>query len=274
MLNTITKTRDETAPDWSALLRPRKLHDEDGLAVLAGTLGDLLAARRPCAVLVFHIDSLADIVAQYGDGIGRELTDQFAAQVRRAEPLARCLAGLPGNRFALLISGQHVHADAETVALRVMRGLDSPAMSAIAGMRISASIGIALAPRHARDAAGLLQAALAALDDARQAGGDTWRMSNAVPAPHAAMQAENDAAGMHRVGQLPQIPMPRREGADAALRSAVLHSAAAARRRSDLARRRIRYAATCLVVVIAAAGFLRGQASGTPAPTHATSARP
>jgi hypothetical protein len=66
--------------------------------------------------------------------------------------------------------------------------------------------------------------------------------------------------------------MRRGEGIEAELRSTVLQSGAALRRRRDHARRRIRHAATWLVLVIAAAGVLRSQAHGTQAPTHAAAA--
>jgi GGDEF domain-containing protein len=269
------RTGTQPVPAWQTALRPRLPQEPADLSALAITLGDLLAARRPCAVLLFHIDGLPDIIARHGDGIGRELVDQFGVQVRRAEPLARCLARLPGPVFALLISGPHVHADAETIALRFMRGLDTPFMFGVGGVRISASIGIALAPRHARDAAGLVQAAMAALDDARQAGGDTWRMSRNAPAAQVAPPPEHEDQAQHLAAAPPATytighgPMRRGEGIEAELRSTVLQSGAALRRRRDHARRRIRHAATWLVLVIAAAGFLRSQAHGTQPPTHA-----
>jgi diguanylate cyclase (GGDEF)-like protein len=170
------------AAAWSAVLRPqavRKVVDE---VTFTDIVAALLEDGKPCTVLLFSIDGLADISARYGDVIGDELVAQFCGRLRRVEPLASAVARLHGDDFAMALSGYHTHDDAEAIGARFMRALDEPFLFNSGGLYISTSIGIAHARYRGPDAATLIGAAFTALRDARAVGGRTWQARNEGPA--------------------------------------------------------------------------------------------
>jgi GGDEF domain-containing protein len=176
---TVRPAKSDTA-DRPALVPYRQPDDVADGATFAASLADRLAMRKPCAAMLFAIDGLADIGERYGDAIASEVVDQFAYRLYRLEPLAGCLARLSDDVFALLVTEVSHAGEAEAIALRFMRALEQPFMFGATGLCISASIGIAVAPLHGRDAATLSHAASTALDLARARGGSVWQVSDSV----------------------------------------------------------------------------------------------
>jgi diguanylate cyclase (GGDEF)-like protein len=86
-----------------------------------------------------------------GDQLLKQLGDRLSSSLRTSDLLVR----LGGDEFAVvLIDGDCEYAT--TVARRVTESLEEPFELDVVRARISASIGIAMAPSDARDAAGLV----------------------------------------------------------------------------------------------------------------------
>jgi diguanylate cyclase (GGDEF)-like protein len=143
-------------------------------------VSERLADAEPCAILLFDIDGLADINDQFGYTVGDTVLQQFTERLRSVVPLASSIAHLFSDEFAVLIAGVHAPGDAEAIALRFVRAMDVPFAVGNDALRISASIGIAHAPRHGNDTIALIQAASRALRAAKAAGGHVWRTFNST----------------------------------------------------------------------------------------------
>ncbi|SOC85010.1 PAS domain S-box-containing protein/diguanylate cyclase (GGDEF) domain-containing protein [Ensifer adhaerens] len=88
-----------------------------------------------------------------GDDVLKEVVSRATAQLRPSDVIAR----LGGDEFAILISAPDAEAIARGVSSRIKSIFAAPFTPEGASVTLSASIGIALYPRHASCAAELLQ---------------------------------------------------------------------------------------------------------------------
>lgn len=88
-----------------------------------------------------------------GDAVLKEVVKRVTAQLRPDDVHAR----LGGDEFAILASGADAEALASETARRIMAVFEDPFILAGTNVYLSASIGVALYPQHARSAAELLQ---------------------------------------------------------------------------------------------------------------------
>jgi diguanylate cyclase (GGDEF)-like protein/PAS domain S-box-containing protein len=120
-----------------------------------------------------------------GDEVLREAAERLAMTTRASDLLAR----QGGDEFLLLLGDVDRDRDPEEVAVlaskRILEALSEPFHVAGAEFQLGASIGVALYPRDAHDADGLLQAADGAMYRAKRAG----RGGYAFPEPDGAGDA-------------------------------------------------------------------------------------
>ncbi|MBA4089010.1 MAG: GGDEF domain-containing protein [Sphingobium sp.] len=115
------------------------------------------------AIHYLDLDGFKAINDQYGHPVGDrmlvEVADRLTSAIRTEDVAAR----LGGDEF-LLVQSHVQHVDqAELLARRVIRQLSEPYVIGGTPMRISVSIGIALAPQHGLDLERLMGCADAAL---------------------------------------------------------------------------------------------------------------
>jgi diguanylate cyclase (GGDEF)-like protein/PAS domain S-box-containing protein len=128
------------------------------------------------AVCYLDLDGFKPI----NDQCGHETGDRVLAEVGRR--LDACLRGgdtvarLGGDEFVLLLSGLHRHDEYETTLHRVLDEMRAPLKFDGQSFHISASIGVALCPRHGTDQDELLRQADQAMYLAKQAGKNCWRV--------------------------------------------------------------------------------------------------
>jgi diguanylate cyclase (GGDEF)-like protein/PAS domain S-box-containing protein len=128
------------------------------------------------AVCYLDLDGFKPI----NDQCGHETGDRVLTEVGRR--LDTCLRGgdtvarLGGDEFVLLLSGLHRHEEYETTLHRVLDEMRAPLLIDGRSFRISASIGVALCPRHGADQDELLRLADQAMYVAKQAGKNCWRI--------------------------------------------------------------------------------------------------
>jgi diguanylate cyclase (GGDEF)-like protein len=156
----------------------------------------ILAAHRDghsVAVMLFDVDRFKEVNDALGhdsgDGLLRELGSRLRDQLRANETLAR----LGGDEFAILLPSGTVEAATE-VAARVHSGLREPFVLRGLSLEISASLGIAVYPKHGEDVDTLIQHADVAMYLAKEA--------HAGTALYDAEQDENDAARLALAGEL------------------------------------------------------------------------
>jgi diguanylate cyclase (GGDEF)-like protein len=145
----------------------------DGLTRLPNRLllldvaAQALEQEGPAAVLLIDLDHFKEINDTLGHYVGDLLLIAVSERLRSTVREDDVVARLGGDEFAVLSPQLPNRAVAEDLADRVVTALTEPFMIDGVRLDVQASIGIALAPEHGRDAATLLQRADVALYDAK-----------------------------------------------------------------------------------------------------------
>jgi diguanylate cyclase (GGDEF)-like protein/PAS domain S-box-containing protein len=128
------------------------------------------------ALLQLDIDNFKLVNDSLGHRAGDELICRLAARLEESVRATDLLARTGGDGFLLLLADLHddPEAVAERVAAQIVGCLSAPFMVAGAEFQVSASIGIAVAPRDARDAEALLAHADSAMYQAKEIARGSW----------------------------------------------------------------------------------------------------
>ena len=110
------------------------------------------------ALLLIDLDHFKEINDSFGHPTGDALLRQIGPRIGAAVRPGDVVARLGGDEFAVLLSGAGAK-EATSVARRITSALDDPITVDRASLHVEASIGIAVAPDHATDAAELLRCA-------------------------------------------------------------------------------------------------------------------
>ena len=147
------------------------LTDRAGQAILTAA-----RSRTQLAVLCVDLDRFKlvndSLGHQAGDALLRAVADRLQNTLGREDTLAR----LGGDDFVLLWNGLKSAEDAAVLAQRILSILARPFTVEGNTLNVGASIGISIYPNDGRDFAELLKNADAALYDAKENGGGTWRL--------------------------------------------------------------------------------------------------
>ncbi|MBV9871881.1 MAG: GGDEF domain-containing protein, partial [Frankiaceae bacterium] len=109
------------------------------------------------ALLLLDLDRFKEVNDSLGHHAGDELLRLVAGRLRAAVPSTdSLLVRLGGDEFAVLLLGAEQNI-AERVALDIRDELTSPFALEDVSVQVNASIGVAIAPQHGRDMAGLLR---------------------------------------------------------------------------------------------------------------------
>jgi diguanylate cyclase (GGDEF)-like protein len=146
-------------------------------ALFQQSLEQMLAAgdSQASAVLMLDLDGFARINDTFGHAAGDALLSQFAQRVQRAAPAGSVVSRFGNDEFALALGGLVTQHDALQAAEQVRHCCAQPFQLAQGETRLTSSIGIALHPADAADAATLMKYASTALHQAKQAGGGGCR---------------------------------------------------------------------------------------------------
>jgi diguanylate cyclase (GGDEF)-like protein len=142
----------------------------------------------PHALLFIDLDRFKDINDSYGHAAGDALLRAVAERLRKTVRRRDFVARFGGDEFAVLAPGVLCREEAATLANRILQALGEPYRlncrpclrpgASLAGSGIlhlpgiGVSVGIALCPNHARDAASLMRVADSAMYLAKRRGGD------------------------------------------------------------------------------------------------------
>ncbi|MGN6377775.1 MAG: PAS domain S-box protein [Gaiellales bacterium] len=119
-------------------------------------------AGRQVALLYVDLDRFKAVNDLHGHACGDELLQQVAGRLTAAARAEDMVVRMGGDEFVLMLSDLppgEASRISERVARRIMESMAEPFALSSTVLRMSASIGIALYPDHARDAAVLVRAA-------------------------------------------------------------------------------------------------------------------
>lgn len=164
----------------AAALRHQATHDDlTGLAnrvLLNERLADALAESErtgaQVAVLLIDLDQFKDVNDTLGHDCGDSLLRGVAARMQSQLRACDTVARIGGDEFAVLLTTDVTTAAAEDVARRLADLAAEPIDVDGYRLRVSASVGVAIAPRHGTDPVTLMRRADEAMYQAKAAGGN------------------------------------------------------------------------------------------------------
>ena len=128
------------------------------------------ATRRRLALLHVDIDGLGSINATMGESVGDQTIAAISRRLAQAVPNNAWLWRLGSDEFVAAVAYRDGEPDGEALAESLRDEFDAPVQVPPFVVNISLSIGIAIYPDHAQDAAELLVAAEQALRRAKRSG--------------------------------------------------------------------------------------------------------
>ncbi len=156
---------------------------------LPGALQRARTARKRVALLFLDLDNFKAINDTRGHAAGDELLRAAALSLKASVRSSDFVVRLGGDEFTVLLENLERDADAELVAAQVVKAFaTSDAFAPWAGLNVGCSVGVAVYPTHAEDAAGLLQCADSAMYDAKASGKNRYQIYR-EPAQGAAVPA-------------------------------------------------------------------------------------
>jgi diguanylate cyclase (GGDEF)-like protein len=119
------------------------------------------------AVMAIDLDRFKYVNDTLGHVGGDELLRQFAQRLGDCAPVRTALGRVGGNQFELVLTGQQLQHEVLQIDKRIRAALQRPFVFEAQHFTLTASIGVALYPADAADAATLLKYADTALHQAR-----------------------------------------------------------------------------------------------------------
>jgi diguanylate cyclase (GGDEF)-like protein len=146
------------------------LTDLPNRAQFARRLREAIGSARTCHILMMDLDRFKNVNDVLGQSFGDALLRSVAQRLVTHTGADRAnIARLGGDEFAILLVDGTL-ADAQEVALRVLKSLEMPIVLDDQAVDLGAGIGIAGYPQHGGDAESLLSRAEVAMHVAKRSG--------------------------------------------------------------------------------------------------------
>jgi len=139
------------------------------LQTTARAIPSAVSDDQPTALLVVDIDRFRDVNDTLGRAQGDAVLREVATRLKRSVRATDVVARIESDRFGVLLPALTRSGDAALAAEKVLESLSRQVEVAGAAISVDATVGIACAPTHARDADLLLQRAEAAMYRAKRA---------------------------------------------------------------------------------------------------------
>ena len=140
------------------------------------------------ALLIVDLDHFKELNDTLGHDAGDQLLRQVGERLQEVLRASDTAARLGGDEFGVLLSDSCDGAKAELVAEKILKAIAQPFPIKSVGLRVTASIGIALFPEHAENDEQLMQHADVAMYEAK-----------ATQSGHACYARERDKHSLERL---------------------------------------------------------------------------
>lgn len=135
----------------------------------------LLASNSPLAMLTIDLDRFKPVNDLLGHAAGDRVLNKIAARLKQCVRNEDIVARVGGDEFVMVISGKVEHSEVETICRRLIGLIEQAIVIDGQNIFVSASVGIAMAPRDASQAIELLRYSDIALYEAKASGRGIWR---------------------------------------------------------------------------------------------------
>ncbi len=127
------------------------------------------ATGESVALMIVDLDHFKELNDTLGHDAGDQLLRQVGERLNEVLRASDTAARLGGDEFGVLLSDSSDGASAELVAEKILKAIAQPFPIKSVGLRVTASIGIALFPEHAENDEQLMQHADVAMYEAKAA---------------------------------------------------------------------------------------------------------
>jgi diguanylate cyclase (GGDEF)-like protein len=130
------------------------------------------SAAQPVALLLLDLDGFKDVNDTLGHDTGDQLLVAVTERLKAQTPSATALVRLGGDEFVVLVrtSTDEGRDAALSLAEGIRQAIREPVVLDGMTIEVSASVGVAVGPRHGADLGALLKHADAAMYDAKRSG--------------------------------------------------------------------------------------------------------
>jgi diguanylate cyclase (GGDEF)-like protein/PAS domain S-box-containing protein len=150
---------------------------------LARTLQSARAIDRQCALIFIDLDRFKIVNDSLGHDAGDQLLKEVAQRIRQSVGPADVTARFGGDEFVVLLGPVSDRAVAAVAAGKILSALQDPVRIMNYDCRVTASIGIAMFPGDAAEAATLMKHADMAMYLAKEEGKNNFQFYSSVSAP-------------------------------------------------------------------------------------------
>ncbi len=154
---------------------PNRLYFQKELPIF---IGQSEQKNQRLALMFIDLDNFKTVNDTWGHDYGDEVLRIVAKRMQQVLRNHDRLCRLGGDEFAALVPGLSDSASIEHLAMRLIEAVHQPILVQEQRMPIGATVGIAIYPDHAPDAAQLLQRSDEAMYAAKKAGKNTYRLAS------------------------------------------------------------------------------------------------
>ncbi|MGA9221235.1 bifunctional diguanylate cyclase/phosphodiesterase [Pseudomonas sp. AK106] len=142
---------------------------------LDGKLKALPTLDQPLVMLSIDLDRFKPVNDLLGHAAGDRVLNDVSSRLSDCVRHGDLVARVGGDEFVLILSDPQTQDEVEALCRRLIESIERPVQIDDQEIFVSASIGVAMAPTDAREAAELLRYADIALYEAKASGRGTWR---------------------------------------------------------------------------------------------------
>lgn len=148
-----------------------------------------LAKKKNSVITLFAIDlsRLSTIAASLGHSAVEAVQVEFADRLRSLQPKASIVARINNSNFILMVDGSFDPSPLTELLTRISRATNTPYLWNNSSLELEPYMGVSMYPKDAQDAESLLQAAEAALFEAKKSA----RKSIVLASPELNEQVQN-----------------------------------------------------------------------------------
>jgi diguanylate cyclase (GGDEF)-like protein/PAS domain S-box-containing protein len=143
---------------------------------LAHAMAEAIARGGHAAVLYVDLDRFKHVNDTLGHGMGDQLLKTAARRLQGCVRSSDTVSRHGGDEFVVLLAHVTRIQDAVVCAGKILEALAAPFRLAEQEAKVTVSVGIAVFPEHAADAAALLRCADQAMYRAKEGGRNTFRL--------------------------------------------------------------------------------------------------